>query len=326
MMRTSLLVLFLGVMLMEAQLVLAHDLGVARVEISVLDESTVSIGAKLSVKGDFADPVIPDGCEILVNGSRDAGSKSRWHNWLITCQDQAGRKKFTFNWGLQGALIDFQALEGKPLQQYISAEEGSIVVTLKELSRTQFSVTEQALHYLKSGFVHILVGVDHLMFVALLTFLARSWELLKLVTAFTIGHSLTLGLAVLDWVQIPVPPIEALIAISIALLARNVLLSSWQAKHGLVLVLIFGLIHGLGFASVMDAQGLSGKNLLAALFFFNLGIEVGQVTFIVTLLALYWVISRLTTKSAALGRTIVHVVGAFSGFMVIERILLFASN
>ena len=325
-MRSSLSAIFLAATLLAVETVHAHDLGVARIEITTLDQNTISVDAKLASNRIFSTPKSSEGCEIHKGRSHSAGPKSRWHTWLITCRDQAGRTELTFNWGLQGALIEFQALEGKPLRQYLSAEEGSIVVTLEELSHTQFSATEQAFHYLKSGFVHILIGVDHLMFVALLTFLARGWALLKLVTAFTVGHSLTLGLAVLGWVQVPVSPVEALIALSIALLARNVLLGSWRAKDGLVLVLAFGLIHGLGFASVMDAQGLDGKELISALFFFNLGIEVGQLTFIATLLALYWVISRLTTKSAALGRAMVHVVGAFSGFMIIERILLFASN
>ena len=153
----------------------------------------------------------------------------------------------------------------------------------------------------------------------------RSWALLKLVTAFTVGHSLTLGLAALGWVHVPVPPVEALIALSIAMLARNVVLGSWRTEDGLLLVLVFGLIHGLGFASVMDVQGLAGNDLLMALFFFNLGIEAGQVAFIAALLLLGVLASRLTRRSADLGRAVLPVIGAFSGFLVIERTLLIIS-
>lgn len=325
-MRTSLLAVFLTVILLAGETLHAHDLGVARVEISMLDETSFSVGAKLSAQLDFVDPVLPGGCEIFVGGSRDAGSRSRWHHWLINCRDRVDEGELKLDWGLQGALVEFQAREGQTMQQYLTAQEGVIVVKLGELAQDRLPATAQAFQYPESGFVHILVGLDHLMFVALLTFLARSRELLKLVTAFTPGRSLTLGLAVLGWSRIPIPPVEALIALSIAFLARNVLLGSWRPRDGLVLVLIFGLIHGLGFASVMDVQGLAGNDLLLALFFFNLGIEAGQVVFIAVLLSFGELSARLTTKSEAIGRAAVQFVGVFSGFLVIERTLLIILN
>ena len=153
--------------------------------------------------------------------------------------------------------------------------------------------------YTALGIEHILSGVDHLLFVlGLLLLLDTGWRLVKTITSFTVAHSITLGLASLGWVQVPLRSVEAVIALSIVFLAIEVLhkqrgqtsvagLYPWAVAFG------FGLVHGLGFASALNALGLPDREIPPALFFFNVGVEIGQVLFVLAILALRGTISRL---------------------------------
>lgn len=154
------------------------------------------------------------------------------------------------------------------------------------------TVTPATPVYLRIGIEHLLFGPDHLLFVLLLIPLVRSgWRLLQLVTSFTLAHSLTLGLAATGWVRLPAGPVEALIALSIVLLAAEALerreptdAPGPLARHPLRLTFGFGLLHGLGFAGALAQIGLPADQTVAALLLFNVGIEIGQV--VVLLLAL----------------------------------------
>ena len=105
--------------------------------------------------------------------------------------------------------------------------------------------------YFLLGVEHILSGWDHLAFVLCLCLLARGWRLVKLVTGFTLGHSVSLALAAFDAVRLPSPPTEACIALSIAFVAREALLPRALRRHGPGMVFAFGLLHGLGFAGAL---------------------------------------------------------------------------
>lgn len=161
------------------------------------------------------------------------------------------------------------------------------------------------LGYVGLGVTHILGGFDHLLFVLALVLLgrpARSGAARRLalsLTGFTVGHSLTLALAVLDLVQVPAPPLEACIALSIALVAGAALREGEPVSapssvtSGLPVAVVFGLLHGLGFAGALREVGLPSQGLGGALFGFNVGVELGQLLLLALLLLLAAAVHRL---------------------------------
>jgi len=190
--------------------------------------------------------------------------------------------------------------------------------------------------YVVFGIEHILTGFDHLLFVACLIFIAgvsrSQWRrLLLTITGFTVAHSLTLTLAALEWVRLPMPAIEATIALSIAFLAREILLErrdtlTW--RYPVVVSATFGLLHGFGFASALSEIGLPKGELATALLTFNIGVEIGQILFVACLILIFTLVShslrnvkltsdtmlRMIEKPVALG------VGCVAMFWTLERI------
>jgi hydrogenase/urease accessory protein HupE len=145
------------------------------------------------------------------------------------------------------------------------------------------------LAYLVLGVRHILGGVDHLLFVLALVILVRDWRRVAItVTAFTVAHSITLVAATLDWISVPGQPVEAAIALSIVLIAVEIV----NARRGRVSLTVrwpwlvafcFGLFHGLGFAGALAEVGLPHHAIPIALLFFNLGVEIGQLAIVLAL-------------------------------------------
>lgn len=141
------------------------------------------------------------------------------------------------------------------------------------------------------GFQHIIPrGLDHILFILGLFFLAGGWRTLLLqVTGFTVAHSLTLGLSMYGVVSVPAAIVEPLIALSIVYVAVDNLFASKLARWRLLVVSGFGLLHGLGFASVLSDIGLPQDQFLLGLALFNIGVELGQLAVIVAaLLAVGW--------------------------------------
>jgi len=145
--------------------------------------------------------------------------------------------------------------------------------------------------YIVLGIKHILVGLDHLLFIACLFFIAGTKrKLLYTVTGFTIAHSLTLILSSMGILSVPVPPVEAVIALSIVFLAVEIAKNNQDGlslKHPVLVSTAFGLLHGLGFATVLAEIGLPPNEKVSALLYFNIGVEIGQLVFITTLFILY---------------------------------------
>jgi hydrogenase/urease accessory protein HupE len=155
------------------------------------------------------------------------------------------------------------------------------------------------------GVEHILIGFDHLLFLlALVLRGGNAWSLLKIVTAFTVAHSLTLGLAALDVVQLPSALVEAVIAASIAWVAAENLWRRDAASHRWIVSFAFGLVHGFGFSSVLREIGLPDEGLVWALLSFNLGVEVGQAIAVAAVFPLLWWLrrsrfERIATRAAS---------------------------
>jgi hypothetical protein len=180
-----------------------------------------------------------------------------------------------------------------------------------------------AKRYFLLGVEHILTGWDHLSFVLCLCLVARGWRLVKLVTGFTLGHSLSLALAAFDVIRLPSPPVEACIAMSIAFMAREALLPPDERRHGAGLVLAFGLLHGLGFAGALKEVGIGTAELLLGLLTFNLGVEAGQLLFVAVVLGCMAVLANVPYHRSwrALCAT---ALGMVSVFWTLQRISVFS--
>ena len=186
---------------------------------------------------------------------------------------------------------------------------------------------QTVMDFVKQGIEHILTGPDHLLFVFGLLLLVNSpWMLVKTVTAFTVAHSLTLGMATLGYVQPPGPPIEVAIALSIMFLGPEIVRAyrggtSITIRHPWVVAFAFGLLHGFGFASAMSAAGLPPADLPIALVSFNVGVEIGQLAFVAVVLLLWRALRGLSIKWPAPARLLpAYVVGSLGAFWVLQRL------
>src|SRR5262249_36863212 len=158
---------------------------------------------------------------------------------------------------------------------------------------------ELAKSYINYGIDHILLGADHLLFVLGLIWIVRGgWRLTRTITAFTVGHSISLAATTFGIIGIPGRPLNACIALSIVFVAAGMVKvvrggSGLTARYPWVVAGLFGVVHGIGFASALSGLGLERRLLPAALLFFNVGVEIGQIAFVLFVLCLIWAHRRL---------------------------------
>ncbi len=200
--------------------------------------------------------------------------------------------------GHAGARIDFVGLQATITDVLVQIEwlNGAVTSTIirpKEpwiIIGAQQGAWDVAFDYAGLGLEHILLGFDHLLFVLALVLITNgTWRLIKTVTAFTVAHSLTLGLASLGIVNFPSRSVETVIALSIVFLAMEIVHvkrgnASLTARAPWIVAFGFGLLHGLGFAGALADIGLTQGYIPVALLFFNVGVEVGQLLFIAAVL------------------------------------------
>ncbi len=196
-----------------------------------------------------------------------------------------------FPWPHVGVFVTVRWRDGGTTGQFHAGDRGGVTVAMAGLEpRASRPLTRVLGSYAMLGLEHILLGVDHLAFVLCLCLLTSGWRLLGLITGFTVGHSLTLALAICGMVNLPAAPVEACIAWSIVVVARLAWLRQRDEAeigrgHGLALTAVFGLLHGLGFAGALATAGIASSERLAGLLAFNVGVEVGQVIFVGAVLA-----------------------------------------
>jgi hypothetical protein len=218
------------------------------------------------------------------------------------------------------ALIKVQWLDGTARVYTITA--GQPTVQLFGSAEDQRGMGEIAWAYTVLGVEHILGGIDHLAFVMCLLFLVGfNRRLVATISAFTLAHSLTLGLSALGWLVLRPPPVEATIALSIVLVAaealhqRQTLSRRWPA----LVALLFGLVHGLGFAGALAEIGLPQNHLLLALLSFNLGVEVGQLLALAAAFAVWWLLARWPA-SWRLRKPALYAIGSVAAYWSIARV------
>ncbi len=176
--------------------------------------------------------------------------------------------------------------------------------------------------YIASGFDHILPkGIDHILFVIGLFLLSTSWRsLLMLVSLFTLAHTATLGLAAAGLVSVPAVIVEPLIALSIAYVAVETLFQRDSGLWRAAVVVVFGLLHGLGFASVLSEFGLPTEQFLIALAAFNIGVEIGQITVITGCFLAVGFFARFDWYRSAIVVPTSLILAAIGGFWFVERL------
>jgi hypothetical protein len=230
-------------------------------------------------------------------------------------------------WPLAGVVVIARWSDGSGASVYFRGAHGSVPVELGDLRAAPGSRARVAGTYFVLGGEHILLGVDHLLFVLGLLLLVRGiGALIMTVTAFTVAHSITLAASVFGLIPLDRAPIEAAIALSIVMLAREIAVADRGAVHlthrwPWVVAFVFGLLHGLGFAGALGDIGLPPSAIPVALLFFNLGVEAGQLAFVLTLLVLHRLAggqleARLGRMKPAMG----YALGALATFWFIERL------
>lgn len=250
---------------------------------------------------------------------------------LIRCDEAAAGQPLTIDWPLFNPAIT-------TLLRFTPHGGATRTVVLGPQVR-QWSLPEEltaaavARQYLGLGIHHILLGIDHLLFVLGLLLIARQpRRILLAVTGFTIAHSVTLSAAALGLLRVPVAPTEAAIALSIVFLAREALREQQDSltwRYPVLVSLVFGLLHGVGFASALGEVGLPDGEVAVALLFFNLGVELGQIAFILVVVALVLAVWRLLRKQDSSGRALqarlsqvaAWCIGVPASFWLLERIL-----
>ena len=226
-------------------------------------------------------PVDPDVSYVVSSAARDIAS-------VVTIQltgplpARARTLEWTFGWTYAGySLTVHRPDRGQPSVTWLNGGESSAPIDLTGPVPVD-SRFQVAARYLRLGFTHIVpYGLDHVLFVLGIFLLARQFRpLLMQVTAFTVAHSITLALSIFGVVAIRPSVVEPLIAISIAYVAIENLLVRTLKPWRIGVVFVFGLLHGLGFAGVLQELGLPRSELLTAVVTFNLGVEAGQLAVI----------------------------------------------
>ena len=175
--------------------------------------------------------------------------------------------------------------------------------------------------YLELGFSHLFDGLDHILFIFGLLFCISGFiNIIKTITAFTIAHSITLGLTVFELISLPQGTIEALIALTIVYLATEINQNKRSIKTPWIMAFGFGLLHGLGFAGALIDIGIANNKMLLSLFFFNAGIELAQIALIPIPLLLIFLANKYNSPNT-LKIFASYSIGGLGFYWFIDRVI-----
>jgi hypothetical protein len=283
------LILLIGALLLAPRVADAHDLGIVRVKLIEAAPSQYFLDIKLPPIPGFERlmPTLPERCRLSAAADvrRTEGSVVMRLAFECVGSPLTSHDVLGLPWPNQSAFVATEFRSGAAAGRFFEASEPGVSISLDAFLGEDRGFFAAARRYLFLGIEHILTGWDHLAFVLTLCLIASGWSLVRLVSAFTAGHSLTLALAVLGLVHIPVTPTEACIALSIVFVARRAASGAAAARGDGALVFGFGLLHGLGFASALTENGIGASEFLLGLVSFNLGVEVGQLMFVALVIA-----------------------------------------
>ncbi|MEO0440312.1 MAG: HupE/UreJ family protein [Pseudomonadota bacterium] len=301
----------------------AHEIRPAALQLTETADGMVEVewkqpvlsGRKLKMR-----PVLPDQCPEPETSRQVLTGQAVVETWSVPCRLDSGILKIE---GLDQTLTDVFVR--------ILHADGTEHTDLLRPASTSLELGEAAgspaASYLVIGAEHMLFGWDHLLFVLGLLLLTPVRQLLWVITAFTLGHSITLAIVALGLFTLPGEPVELLIALSILFLAIEVV-RKWQGKTSLtirrpwLIALAFGLLHGLGFAGALTEIGLPKGTEIQALLLFNLGVELGQILFVGLVLAAIWLLNkRSLDRRKWIEVPAVYLVGGLGAFYTMSRII-----
>ena len=306
-----------------------HEVRPAYLGIKQVNDTTYQVVWKIPALGEMIPkitPIFPTKWDIILEDARliDGALRSQYR---IIAQEPIHSEKIMIE-GLSKTIMDvlvnIELEAGEHYSQILTPDKPFYKIP-EEPSTWQVINS-----YLQLGINHILLGIDHLLFVlALIIVTHGKWRIVKTVTAFTIAHSITLSLAALGIVNVPIPPVEAIIALSIVFLAREILLHN-ELKNSLtyrkpwLIAFTFGLLHGFGFASALSETGLPQSSIPLALAFFNIGVEVGQILFVFVVLASIWLFNKTKLEiPKRFNKWPAYLIGSMATFWVIDRVVGF---
>jgi hydrogenase/urease accessory protein HupE len=271
-------------------------------------------------------PKVPEGCRLATPDRQQLTPGAMIVRGTLTCAGGLAGKAIAIA-GLEATITDvllrLHHADGRLESHLLRPATPS--VTLGGVT----TATERALGYVQLGVQHILLGVDHLLFVlGLLLIVSDRFTLVKTITSFTLAHSITLAIATLGYASAPLPPLNAAIALSILFLGPEVVRSwrgetSFTIRHPWVVAFAFGLLHGFGFASGLTAMGLPKAEIPLALLLFNVGVEIGQVAFVLIVILLERSFRVLELRWPRLVERLPgYAVGTLGAYWTIQRTLM----
>lgn len=309
----------------------AHELRPAYLELKQAAQEAFNASWKVPAKGDRRLALYVEFPGNCVTGAPRStiGDDAVVEHRQVECRGGLSGKQIAVE-GLSSTLTDVlvrvEFVDGTTQVARLTPTAASFTV------REAHSQLEVARTYFLLGVEHILLGIDHLLFVLALMLIVSGWRLLLYtITSFTIAHSITLAGATLGVFWLPGPPVEAVIALSIMFLASEMVRSnrgkeSLTARLPWIVAFSFGLLHGLGFAGALAEIGLPQIDVPFALLMFNVGVEAGQLLFILGVLAAMGLIVRMTTAWPNwLKQAPAYGIGSVSAFWFVERVAGFWS-
>lgn len=308
----------------------AHEIRPAFLQIIQTEESSFDVFWKVPRLGDKVPKITPVfapffSIKELNNPNKLQGSVI--YSYHIASKAQLQGSILSIN-GLNKTLIDvlvnIRYLNGEKVTFMLQPDKDSEVIP------GQHSTYEVIKTYTLLGVEHILLGIDHLLFVLALILITKGkWRIIKTITAFTIAHSITLSMAALGFVDFPIPPVEAVIALSIVFLAVEIIKvinnkETLTSKMPWLIAFTFGLLHGFGFAGALTDIGLPELDIPLALAFFNIGVELGQLLFVLLVLGLMALLAKLKYNWPLWMKKIpAYAIGSMASFWLVERVVAF---
>ena len=269
------------------------------------------------------DPTFPDDCRVTDIAPPQVGNVALIYYWRTNCD--LGQSSIHINeleFSHTDVLVSVEKLDGEKSSHVLRPDQPALNLQEQDTS---------TLSYFIIGIEHLVFGIDHVLFViGLFLFIREPIALIKTITAFTVSHSITLALSVLELVKLDQGPIEAVIALSIFFLARELVQEESKRSRltrgrPWVMAFIFGLLHGLGFAGALADIGLPKDDLWLSLLLFNVGIEIGQVAVIITLAGFAWVLSRIGWQNF-FNKGAAWSMGCLATFWTVDRTVLLLSG
>jgi len=307
----------------------AHEARPGFLELRQTDVETYSFLWKKPTGGEVEiqiAPVVPEGCRLATPDRQQLTPGAMIVRGTLTCAGGLAGKTIVIA-GLEATITDvlvrLHHADGRLESHLLRPATPS--VTLGGVT----TATERALGYVQLGVQHILLGVDHLLFVlGLLLIVSDRWMLVKTITSFTVAHSITLAIATLGYASAPLPPLNAAIALSILFLGPEIVRTwrsetSFTIRHPWVVAFAFGLLHGFGFASGLTSMGLPKAEIPLALLLFNVGVEIGQITFVLLVILLERSFRVLEVRWPRLVERLPgYAVGTLGAYWTIQRTLM----